>query len=82
MRLRVLSDLHLEHVDRPPALPEARAGATVLAGGVHAGIEGPGGAAELVRPLAGARVVIGRQAPLAFVPPLLVPDRVVEVPGP
>ncbi|CAM3322519.1 metallophosphoesterase [Halomonas lysinitropha] len=46
MRLRVLSDLHLEHVDRPPDLPEAKADAVILAGDIHADIQGLGWAAR------------------------------------
>ncbi len=46
MRLRLLSDLHLEHFDSPPALPEASADAVILAGDIHAGIQGLGWAAE------------------------------------
>jgi len=46
MRLRILSDLHLEHVDSPPALPAVSADAVILAGDIHAGIQGLGWAAE------------------------------------
>lgn len=46
MRLRLLSDLHLEHFDSPPELPEASADAVILAGDIHAGIQGLGWAAE------------------------------------
>lgn len=46
MRLRVLSDLHLEHYDNPPELPEASADAVILAGDIHAGLQGLGWAAE------------------------------------
>ncbi|MDW7745878.1 metallophosphoesterase [Halomonas sp.] len=46
MRLRLLSDLHLEHFDSPPELPEASADAVILAGDIHAGLQGLGWAAE------------------------------------
>ncbi|SEK65593.1 metallophosphoesterase [Halomonas daqiaonensis] len=46
MRLRVLSDLHLEHADRPPELPESRADVVILAGDIHADIQGLSWAAE------------------------------------
>ena len=40
MRLRVLSDLHLEHFEDPPVLPEVEADAVILAGDIHAGVQG------------------------------------------
>jgi predicted phosphodiesterase len=46
MRLRVISDLHLEHFYAPRELPDAPADAVILAGDIHAGIQGLGWAAE------------------------------------
>lgn len=46
MRLRVLSDLHLEHFELPRELPEADADVVILAGDIHAGTRGLGWAAE------------------------------------
>lgn len=45
MRLRVISDLHLEHFDAPRELPAVSADAVILAGDIHAGIQGLGWAA-------------------------------------
>jgi len=51
MRLRVLSDLHLEHFDGHRELPPAEADVVVLAGDIHRRAEGAGmGAAAVSRP--------------------------------
>lgn len=46
MRLRVLSDLHLEHFEEGRELPDVPADAVVLAGDIHRHAEGLGWAAE------------------------------------
>ncbi|WP_290796624.1 metallophosphoesterase [Halomonas sp.] len=46
MRLRILSDLHLEHFDTLRELPEVDADAVILAGDIHSGTLGLGWAAE------------------------------------
>lgn len=46
MRLRILSDLHLEHFDESRKLPQAPADAVILAGDIHSGVQGLGWAAE------------------------------------
>ena len=46
MRLRVLSDLHLEHFAEPIVLPEAEADVVILAGDIHSGVQGLRWAAE------------------------------------
>ncbi|KAA0013858.1 metallo-dependent phosphatase [Billgrantia pellis] len=46
MRLRVLSDLHLEHFDGDRVLPEVAADAVILAGDIHRQTEGLAWAAE------------------------------------
>lgn len=46
MRLRVLSDLHLEHFDEGRELPDAPADAVILAGDIHCGGLGLAWAAE------------------------------------
>lgn len=40
MRLRILSDLHLEHFDGDRELPEIEADAVILAGDIHLGLKG------------------------------------------
>ncbi|MBA4501823.1 metallophosphoesterase [Marinobacterium marinum] len=40
MRLRILSDLHLEHHDEGRALPDAPADVVILAGDIHTGTKG------------------------------------------
>ncbi|MGQ0334759.1 metallophosphoesterase [Halomonas elongata] len=40
MRLRILSDLHLEDFDEPQALPQPDADIVILAGDIHAGVQG------------------------------------------
>ncbi|SDL61808.1 Predicted phosphoesterase [Modicisalibacter muralis] len=40
MRLRVLSDLHLEHFDEERVLPDVAADAVILAGDIHSGTQG------------------------------------------
>ena len=40
MRLRVLSDLHLEHHDEGRVLPHVEADVIILAGDIHAGTQG------------------------------------------
>lgn len=46
MRLRILSDLHLEDFDEPRALPQSDADIVILAGDIHAGVQGLSWAAE------------------------------------
>ncbi|MFC3283724.1 metallophosphoesterase [Litchfieldella rifensis] len=46
MRLRILSDLHLEHYDAEPELPEVPADVVVLAGDIHRQAEGLAWAAK------------------------------------
>lgn len=46
MRLRVLSDLHLEHFEQGRELPEVAADAVILAGDIHRTVEGLAWAAE------------------------------------
>ena len=46
MRLRVLSDLHLEHYEASRELPKVAADAVILAGDIHAGTRGLAWAAE------------------------------------
>ena len=46
MRLRVLSDLHLEHFELSRELPEADADVVILAGDIHSGTRGLDWAAE------------------------------------
>ena len=46
MRLRILSDLHLEDFDEPRALPQSNADIVILAGDIHAGVQGLSWAAE------------------------------------
>lgn len=46
MRLRILSDLHLEHFKKGRELPDAPADAVILAGDIHTGTRGLGWAAR------------------------------------
>ncbi|GGB80752.1 hypothetical protein GCM10011352_03070 [Marinobacterium zhoushanense] len=46
MRLRILSDLHIEHFPEGRALPEVAADAVILAGDIHTGTQGLGWAAR------------------------------------
>ncbi|QJQ96328.1 MULTISPECIES: metallophosphoesterase [Halomonadaceae] len=46
MRLRVLSDLHLEHFEEGRELPDAEADAVILAGDIHHHVQGLSWAAE------------------------------------
>ena len=57
MKIRVLSDLHLEH-DEPLAIPYAEADLVVLAGDIHNHAEGLRWAAEN----------FGSQVPVVYVP--------------
>jgi predicted phosphodiesterase len=51
MRLRVLSDLHLEHFDEGRELPKVACDAVILAGDIHRGTEGLSWAAERLKGL-------------------------------